>query len=742
MPDSLQTIGYMAFYYCTKLASVDLANSITSIDSYAFAGTALTNVVFPESLIALGSYVFSNCARLTSVTTNSQLVNINSHAFDGCIRLKTVSLAEGLRYINQYAFANCDALSAIKFPSTLVSIDSYAFQYCAQLASVEFNEGLEEINNNAFRYCHSLRDAIYLPSSLVACKTSFGDYVHTIYSYAAIPPVLGNGYIYYCDTLYVPAMSLKEYKLANGYEVFQNILPMGDVLPEVITIHENTTLAVPDSLPADYKPTIKMTNSRGYDYFMPSLVLQGDSIMSLSYFDMWYSFSDDYYNNCWGSYNEYNLQKVPYYNSFVCDAPVRADQVAINMFLYDNVWNFVSLPFDVKVSDILMTANSMFVVRKYSGADRAATNFDATWQNMTKDSVLRAGEGYIWQSSHPENIYTQFMMYAQDNANKNNIFATTDRSVKLNEYLSEFEHNRSWNLIGNPYPTFFDIQSTDFTAPITVWNLYNQTYEAYSPIDDNYVLTPGEAFFVQKPINVDAITFYAEGRMTNTQVEAMANSNYAPRKQVNSSSREVFNLELFEDEASKDKTRFVLNEYANVNYEMSCDASKFITKGSDVAQIYTHENDVNFAINERPIDNGVVNIAVETSKAGQYTIALRTNSRRQAILVDKVAKTEIVLNQSEYTFDAEEGVVTDRFYIIFRSGTITDLNTNEVMLVDVYNNNGRIIVEATEEAQIEVYTVSGILVAATTATNASFDVEAGVYVVMVNDNVYKVAVTK
>jgi hypothetical protein len=300
MPDSLQTIGYMAFYYCTKLASVDLANSITSIDSYAFAGTALTNVVFPESLIALGSYVFSNCARLTSVTTNSQLVNINSHAFDECIRLKTVNLAEGLRYINQYAFANCDALSAIKFPSTLVSIDSYAFQYCAQLASVEFNEGLEEINNNAFRYCHSLRDAIYLPSSLVACKTSFGDYVHTIYSYAAIPPVLGNGYIYYCDTLYVPAMSLKEYKLANGYEVFQNILPMGDVLPEVITIHENTTLAVPDSLPADYKPTIKMTNSRGYDYFMPSLVLQGDSIMSLSYFDMWYSFSDDYYNNCWG----------------------------------------------------------------------------------------------------------------------------------------------------------------------------------------------------------------------------------------------------------------------------------------------------------------------------------------------------------------------------------------------------------------------------------------------------------
>ena len=157
---------------------------------------------------------------------------------------------------------------------------------------------------------------------------------------------------------------------------------------------------------------------------------------------------------------------------------------------------------------------------------------------MTIDSVLYAGEGYILQSSryYSDGEYANwsgFYFYAVNNANKNLIFAKDNRTVVLDEYQSEFSHNRSWNLIGNPYPCFYDTRAMDFTAPITVWDPFNSTYYAYSPVDDEYILSPTEAFFVQRPVDTESITFAADGRQTdrvvrNTGQGVYSQCQYAP----------------------------------------------------------------------------------------------------------------------------------------------------------------------------------------------------------------------
>ena len=59
----------------------------------------------------------------------------------------------------------------------------------------------------------------------------------------------------------------------------------------------------------------------------------------------------------------------------------------------------------------------------------------------------------------------------------------------------------------------------DFTAPITTWNVDNRTFNAYSVADDELVLTPLQAFFVQKPALVDAITFQASGRQIDKTID-------------------------------------------------------------------------------------------------------------------------------------------------------------------------------------------------------------------------------
>ena len=72
-------------------------------------------------------------------------------------------------------------------------------------------------------------------------------------------------------------------------------------------------------------------------------------------------------------------------------------------------------------------------------------------------------------------------------------------TMPLNLYPSEFAHNAHWNYVGNPSPCYYDTRFLGSTSPVTVWNPVKQRYEAYSPIDDSYILSPGQAFFMQAP---------------------------------------------------------------------------------------------------------------------------------------------------------------------------------------------------------------------------------------------------
>ena len=68
IPDSVTTIGYGAFAYCSSLTSVTIPDSVTTIGAWAFRGcSSLTSVTIPDSVTAIGIYAFYNCSSLTSV---------------------------------------------------------------------------------------------------------------------------------------------------------------------------------------------------------------------------------------------------------------------------------------------------------------------------------------------------------------------------------------------------------------------------------------------------------------------------------------------------------------------------------------------------------------------------------------------------------------------------------------------------------------------------------------------------
>jgi hypothetical protein len=114
IPNSLVTINSGAFSKCTALTSVTIGSSVTSIGDYAFYScNGLTSVVIPNSVAAIGSYTFNHCVSMTSVTIGSGVTNIGTFAFGDCYSLTTVNIPSGVTVIGNYVFAGSTAMTSV-----------------------------------------------------------------------------------------------------------------------------------------------------------------------------------------------------------------------------------------------------------------------------------------------------------------------------------------------------------------------------------------------------------------------------------------------------------------------------------------------------------------------------------------------------------------------------------------------------------------------------------------------------
>lgn len=119
---TVTSIGNKAFYKNTQITSVVIANTVKSIEDYAFYGCKnIKTLKIGSGVEVIGNSAFRKCTKLTAVTLPKSIDSLGKNCFYGCSKLKTITIdANSVVDVKANAIKGVSKKCVIKVPKKLV----------------------------------------------------------------------------------------------------------------------------------------------------------------------------------------------------------------------------------------------------------------------------------------------------------------------------------------------------------------------------------------------------------------------------------------------------------------------------------------------------------------------------------------------------------------------------------------------------------------------------------------------
>ena len=149
IPGSVTSIGGYVFSSCSSLSSIQVAednevydsrdncNAIIETESNVLV-EGCKNTVIPDSVTSIGGLAFSGRSNLTSIEIPDSVTSIGGAAFSDCSGLTSINIPNSITSIGGYVFLRCSSLTSINIPNSVTSIGGDAFGACANLTSITY----------------------------------------------------------------------------------------------------------------------------------------------------------------------------------------------------------------------------------------------------------------------------------------------------------------------------------------------------------------------------------------------------------------------------------------------------------------------------------------------------------------------------------------------------------------------------------------------------------------------------
>ena len=148
IPQTVTTIGYQAFGYCSKLQRVYI---------YDLEKWCNIDIADPSGSPAYYGDVYLNGELLTEITIPDSITKIKNYTFCGWESVNNVCIHNNVTEIGSYGFAFC-GFSNITLPMGMTSIGEKAFYCCSKLTSFHTPDGVTGIGDAAFWQCYKIKE--------------------------------------------------------------------------------------------------------------------------------------------------------------------------------------------------------------------------------------------------------------------------------------------------------------------------------------------------------------------------------------------------------------------------------------------------------------------------------------------------------------------------------------------------------------------------------------------------------